>query len=77
MYGPVATWKLPYSLGFLASNFLAYSGGTGALIGSTRAPITIAAFASVRWKTIVYLSGVVIPEMGPPLAVGAPSIALK
>ena len=37
MYGPVATWWLPYVDGVLASYFSAYSSGTGVGRGSASA----------------------------------------
>ena len=45
------------------SNFCAYSFGTGAETGSARAPATIAARGRLSLKTIVWSSGVVMPEI--------------
>jgi len=79
MYGPVATWWLPYDELVPLSNFLAYSAGTGAVSGSWSAPTkTPLGFDSLN--TIVYLSGVWMPEMLGTVFVdfvGAPSITPK
>ncbi len=60
-----------------ASYFAAYSFGTGIVIGICSASTTICAFGSVSLKTIVSLSGVVMPAIEPPSAFGTPSTALK
>ncbi len=73
MYGPVATRYLePYWVGFLASSGLANSTGTAADSGSDSAPTKNVPYGPVRWNTIVDLSGVEIPGIGPPLALLAP-----
>src|SRR5689334_17975037 len=80
MYGPVATTCVLYVEGFLASNFFAYSSGTGAVIGMTSADDTLTACGSFSLKTIVWLSGVSMPEIDlTPFvgADGAPLIELK
>ena len=64
MYGPVATTCVLYVDGFFASNFFAYSSGTGAVIGITSAAATATAGGSLSLKTIVWSSGVVMPEIG-------------
>jgi hypothetical protein len=63
MYGPVATWCWPYVDGCCLSNFWAYSFGTGAEAGMLRQPATIAPRGRSSLNTIVWASGVVMPEM--------------
>src|SRR3954451_3908879 len=80
MYGPVATTWVLYVDGLLASNFFAYSSGTGALIGITSADDTLTASGSLSLKTMVGSAGVVMPEIGLTPVVGfdgAPTIELK
>src|SRR4051795_3416730 len=80
MYGPVATTCVLYVEGFFASNLLAYSSGTGIVIGITRAADTRTASGRLSLNTIVWSSGVVMPEIGLTPLVGvfdAPSIELK
>jgi hypothetical protein len=52
----------------------ANSFGTGADNGIASAPVKQPPVGSVRWKTIVYWSGVEIPEIRPPVAFAAPTI---
>jgi hypothetical protein len=66
MYGPVATWFWPYTDGFCLSNFAAYSSGTGAESGSASAPATTPPVPLLRLKTIVWSSGVSMPEIFAP-----------
>src|SRR3954453_2591236 len=62
MYGPVATWCSPYVLGFFLSNGAAYCLGTGEVSIIPRAPpASTPPLALLKWKTIVLLSGVVMP----------------
>src|SRR5919197_6406355 len=80
MYGPVAMTCVLYVEGFLASNFFAYSSGTGAVMGITSADDTLTACGSLSLNTIVWSSGVSMPEMDlTPLVgdEGAPTIELK
>src|SRR5919197_1562902 len=80
MYGPVATTCVLYVEGFFASNGFAYSSGTGAVIGMTSADATPTACGSFSLNTIVWSSGVVMPEIDlTPFvgADGAPTIELK
>src|SRR3954470_13495596 len=64
MYGPLNATCVLYVDGFLASNLPAYSLGTGTVIGITRAATNETAVGSLRWKTIVWSSGVSMPEIG-------------
>ena len=64
MYGPVKTTCWSYVDGSFLSNFWAYSFGTGVVIGITSAAATLTATGVCRWKTIVWSSGVVMPEIG-------------
>jgi hypothetical protein len=81
MYGPVKDWYWSNFDGVLASHFLAYSSGTGTVIGITSACETSGALAVFSLKTIVVSSGVSMPEIGlmsPVLAYsGVPTIELK
>src|SRR4051794_9810361 len=80
MYGPLNATCVLYVDGFLASNFDAYSLGTGTVIGITRAATNETAVGVLRWKTIVESSGVSMPEIGLTPVVGfcgAPSMMLK
>jgi hypothetical protein len=80
MYGPVATTCVLYVEGLFASYFFAYSSGTGIVIGITSAAETTTASGRLSLKTIVWSSGVVMPEIDstPFVAVfGAPAIELK
>src|SRR3954466_16013363 len=80
MYGPVKTTFWLYVDGFLASNFFAYSGGTGIVSGITSAAATVAPLGWVSFRTSVWSSGVWMPEMvGMPLdgVFGAPWIVPK
>ena len=58
----------------MASSGPANSFGTGADSGSDRAPTKNVPYGPVRWKTIVVLSGVEMPEIGPPFALLAPTM---
>jgi hypothetical protein len=53
MYGPVKATCESYVDGFFWSNGLAYSSGTGAVMGITRAWETMGACAVLSLKTIV------------------------
>src|SRR3954454_457732 len=66
MYGPVATTCVLYVDGFLASYFLAYSSGTGIVIGITSAAATATASGRESLKTMVWSSGVVTRGIGLP-----------
>src|SRR5689334_24023125 len=80
MYGPVKVWYWSNFDGVLWSYLLAYSLGTGTVIGMTSACETRGASAVFRWKMIVVASGVSIPEIGLTVLLGddgAPSIELK
>src|SRR3954453_22596482 len=79
MYGPVATTCVLYVDGFLASNFLAYSSGTGAVIGITSAAATPTPEGLESWMTSVFGSGQVMPEIGlnEPGFLGAPVMSVK
>src|SRR5689334_21280058 len=80
MYGPVATTWVLYVEGLWASNFFAYSSGTGIVIGITSAAATETAAGRDSLNTIVWSSGVVMPEIGlTPFvgALGVPSMELK
>src|SRR5919197_708518 len=80
MYGPVKATCVLYVDCALASNFFAYSSGTGIVIGMTRAATNDTAVGSLSLKTIVWSSGVVMPEIGlTPLVglLGAPSMTWK
>ncbi len=81
MYGPVNDWYWSNFDGVLLSNLLAYSSGTGTVIGITSACDTSGALGVFRWKTIVVSSGVSMPEIGlmsPVFAFsGVPAIELK
>src|SRR3954468_8094495 len=80
MYGPVATTCVLYVEGFFASNFFAYSSGTGIVIGMTSAADTRTASGRFSLNTIVWSSGVVMPEIDlTPFVgdLGAPWIELK
>src|SRR3954454_10055375 len=80
MYGPVATTCVLYVDGFLASYFFAYSSGTGIVIGITSAAETTKDSGRLSLKTIVWSSGVVMPEIDlTPLvgSFGTPWIELK
>ena len=64
----------------MASNGLAYSSGTGVVIGITSACETSGAWGSLSLKTSVWSSGVSMPEIGligPAPALGAPAIDWK
>jgi hypothetical protein len=67
MYGPVATWWMPYVDNFPASNRPASSSGTGADNGMESAPASTTPAQRVdpggrsRSKTTVWPSGVVMP----------------
>src|SRR5438132_753565 len=75
MYGPVAASNTsPYWVGFFLSSGAANSLGTGAVSGVDRAPVKNVPYGPVRLNTIVYLSGVEIPEIGPPFALLAPTM---
>ena len=81
MYGPVKATYWSYFDGVLASNFLAYSSGTGTVIGITSACETSGALGVLSLRTIVVSSGVSMPEIGlmsPLLAfAGVPTMELK
>src|SRR4051812_38610727 len=80
MYGPVATTCVLYVEGFFASNLRAYSSGTGIVIAIARAAATDTASGRESLNTIVWSSGVVMPEMAFAPFVGAsgvPAIELK
>src|SRR4051812_30921300 len=64
MYGPVATTCVLYVDGFLASNFDAYSLGTGTVIGITSAAATPTPDGLESLMMSVFGSGQVIPEIG-------------
>jgi hypothetical protein len=77
MYGPVnacLVTSTSYFDGLDLSIGPATSFGTGALPGSVSACANVAPKSLVRWKTIVVLSGVSMPEIGPPLDLSAPTI---
>src|SRR5512147_1261724 len=80
MYGPLDTTCVLYVDGFLASNCFAYSSGTGAVIGITSDAANDTPTGSLSLKTIVWSSGVSMPEIGlTPLVgfVGLPTIGWK
>src|SRR3954454_24402302 len=79
MYGPVNTTCVLYVDGFLASYFLAYSSGTGAVIGMTSAAATPTPAGLESWMTRVWSSGVVMPEIDlkEPGFFGAPTMSVK
>src|SRR5919197_4001734 len=78
MYGPVNDWYWSNFDGVLLSYLLAYSSGTGTVIGITSACDTSGALGSFSLKTMVESSGVSMPEIGllsPALAFsGVPTI---
>ena len=78
MYGPLnacLVGSLSYFDGLLLSNGAASDSGTGADPGSVSASANVAPKFLVRWKTIVVLFGVLIPEIGfLPAAWAAPTI---
>src|SRR4051812_45559135 len=81
-YGPVNATYWSYVDGFFWSYFLAYSSGTGTVIGITRAAATRTATGLVSLMTSVWLSGVCRPGNGLSLEMltgedGAPSISAK
>src|SRR3954452_13818907 len=79
MYGPVAMTCVLYVDGFLASYFLAYSCGTGAVIGMTSAAATPTPAGFDSLMTSVLSSGVVMPEIDlkEPGFFGAPTMSVK
>ena len=81
MYGPVKATYWSYFDGGFASNFVAYSSGTGTVIGMTSACETSGALAVLSFRTSVVSSGVSMPEIGlmsPLLGFsGVPTIELK
>src|SRR3954447_26828458 len=82
MYGPVKATCWSYVVGFSASNLLAYSSGTGMVIGITSAAATRGATAFVSLMIRVWSSGVSRPANGLSLEIGtgdarAPSISAK
>src|SRR5690349_13380192 len=80
MYGPVKATYWSYSEGDLASYFDAYSFGTGVVIGITSACVIDSATGRLSLKTIVWSSGVVMPEMSLTPFVGSagvPSMSAK
>jgi hypothetical protein len=81
MYGPVKATYWSYFDGVLLSNLAAYSSGTGTVIGITSACDTSGACGSFSRKTIVWSSGVSMPEIGsisPAFGFsGVPTIELK
>ena len=79
MYGPLnacLVGSLSYVDGLLLSIGAASASGTGADRGSVSASTNVAPKCLVRWKTIVVLSGVLIPGIGllPPALGRAPTI---
>ena len=79
MYGPVATWCMPYVDVVWSSNCLAYSRGTGAVMSRPSEPVKTPSGRLSR-KTSVVLFGVWIPVMfGTPFAAfdGAPTTSPK
>ena len=80
MYGPVKATYWSYSDGDFASNFFAYSSGTGTVIGMTSAAATVTATGRSSLITSVWSSGVVMPSMSwTPLvgSSGAPTMSPK
>src|SRR3954470_20445053 len=79
MYGPVNTTCVLYVDGFLASYFLAYSCGTGTVIGITSAAATPTPLGLLSLMTSVWWSGVVRPEivLNEPGLEGAPTMSAK
>ena len=76
MYGPVeVSWVTPKFVGACLSSGATTDCGTGAEPGRDRAWTTVLATVEVRWITSVVEFGVWIPEIGPPLALAAPTIA--
>src|SRR6476659_1347133 len=63
MYGPVKTTFWLYVDGFFASNFAAYSCGTGIVSGITSAAATVAPFGWLSFSTSVLASGHWMPGM--------------
>src|SRR3954452_15364759 len=80
MYGPEEMTCVLYVDGLFASNFFAKSAGTGAVTGITRAAANETPTGDLSLNTIVWSSGVVMPEIGlTPLVgfSGAPAIGWK
>src|SRR5919201_6607612 len=80
MYGPVKATYWSYVDGDLASNFDAYSSGTGVEIGSAKACVTSAALGLESLKTMVWSSGVSMPGMSGTVfagLLGAPTMSRK
>src|SRR4051812_43491754 len=80
MYGPVETTCVLYVEGFFASYFFAYSSGTGIVIGMTSAADTSTPSGRLSLNSMVWSSGVLMPEIGLTPFVedfGAPWIELK
>src|SRR3954453_408256 len=80
MYGPEEMTCVLYVDGLFASYFFAKSSGTGAVTGITRAAANETPTGDLSLKTIVWSSGVVMPEIGlTPLVgfVGAPAVGWK
>jgi hypothetical protein len=79
MYGPVATWCIPYVEVVWESNRFAYSCGTGAVISNPSEPVKTPSGRLSR-NTIVSLLGVWMPLMsGTPFVafLGAPTTSPK
>ncbi len=79
MYGPVATWCMPYVEVVWSSNCFAYSRGTGAVMGSPSEPVKTPS-GCLSLNTIVSLLGVRMPLMfGTPFVAfaGAPTTSPK
>ena len=64
MYGPVKTMCFAYVDGFSLSYLSAYSFGTGIEIGIASAPASAAPVPLLSLKTIVWSSGVSMPDTG-------------
>jgi hypothetical protein len=77
MYGPLnacLVGALSYFDGLLLSNGAASDSGTGAEPGSVSDWAKVAPKSLVKWKTIVVLFGVLIPEIGLPADLSDPTI---
>ena len=77
MYGPLNACLVgleSYLDGLLLSSGPATDSGTGAEPGSVSASANVAPKSCVRWKTIVVLFGVLIPEIGLPADLSDPTI---